>query len=118
MELHGAKGPSNKIVDGRDFGEQLRKGKRAYLLQLNSLNLGEKQEVTEGNLNPKFIGHFGPIFRYIQGDTRLATSAISRPQNSVGKGSQSNFSQALSVIPITKKMRLKKWSRGFCHPVW
>lgn len=42
VELRRAKGPSNKIKDGRDFGEQLRRGKRAYLLQLNSLNLEEK----------------------------------------------------------------------------
>lgn len=43
VELHGAKGSSNKIVDGHNFGEQLRRGKEAYMLQPNSLNLEEKQ---------------------------------------------------------------------------
>lgn len=39
VELRGTKGPSNKIMGDRDLGKQLRKGKRAFLLQLNSLNL-------------------------------------------------------------------------------
>ncbi|KAF5460502.1 hypothetical protein F2P56_020366 [Juglans regia] len=69
VELCGVKGPSNKILDGRNVGKQLRRGKRAFLLQLNSLNLGEKQGVAATNLNPDvmaILNQHSAIFQEIQ----------------------------------------------------
>lgn len=69
MELIGTKGPNNKIMGDCDLGEQLGKGKRSFLLQLNSLYLGEKQGTVVSQLNLNLVNilnQYSAIFQEAQ----------------------------------------------------
>ncbi|XP_022863881.1 uncharacterized protein LOC111383916 [Olea europaea var. sylvestris] len=69
VELRGHRGLSNKILAGQNFGQQLKKGSHVFLLQLNSLNLGEKQVNPQGTLNLELLAilsHYSDIFMEIQ----------------------------------------------------
>lgn len=69
VELRGIQGPSNKIAIDKELRGQLRKGKRAFLLQLHSLNLGAATKTTDGIPNSDFwaiMNQYAAIFQEAQ----------------------------------------------------
>lgn len=55
VELRGTQGPINKIVIDKELRGQLRKGKRAFLLKLHSLNSGAITKAMNGIQNSDFL---------------------------------------------------------------
>ncbi|KAJ0028475.1 hypothetical protein Pint_35255 [Pistacia integerrima] len=57
IELRGTRGPINKIIGDRDLEELLRKGKKAFLLQFNSLKRGLEIKRKSLPLYPNYQRH-------------------------------------------------------------